>query len=80
MREYDNFGVPLSLNINKQSEYKSVCGGVLSVMMTVVLIYILISGLIGVFNRDAYTVTITKTILDRGVIAIGYGSWLKRDE
>ncbi|CAK75905.1 unnamed protein product (macronuclear) [Paramecium tetraurelia] len=58
LRGYDNFGVPLSLNINKQQEYKSVCGGVLSVMMTVVLIYILVSGLIGVFNRDTYTIEV----------------------
>ena len=56
------------------------CGGVLSVMMTVVLIYILVSGLIGVFNRDVYTVTIRKTIIDWSVIAIGYGSWFKGDE
>lgn len=49
-------------------------------MMTVVLIYILISGLIGVFNRDTYTVKITKTIIDRSLITLGYGSRLKGDE
>ncbi|CAK65874.1 unnamed protein product (macronuclear) [Paramecium tetraurelia] len=58
IRSYDNFGVPPNLNINKQQEYKSVCGGVLSLMMTVVLIYILISGLIGVFQRDTYTIEV----------------------
>ncbi|CAD8050741.1 unnamed protein product [Paramecium primaurelia] len=58
IRSYDNFGVPPNLNINKQQEYKSVCGGVLSLMMTIVLIYILISGLIGIFQRDNYTIEV----------------------
>lgn len=64
LRSYDNFGVPITLNMNKQTEYKSVCGGVLSVMMTVVLIYILVTGLIGVFDMSTYTVICEKTIID----------------
>lgn len=49
-------------------------------MMTVVLIYILISGLIGVFDMTTYTVICEKTIIDWGLVIVRHGSRLKSDE
>lgn len=46
-------------------------------MMTVVLIYILVTGLIGMFDMSTYTVICEKTIIDWGLVTIRHGSRLK---
>lgn len=54
IRSYDNFGVSLNFNIRNRKQYQSVCGGFMSLAMTIVLIYIFITGLISLFLRDKF--------------------------
>ncbi|CAD8142768.1 unnamed protein product [Paramecium pentaurelia] len=58
IRSYDNFGVSLNFNIGNRKQYQSVCGGLMSLVMTIVLIYIFITGLIRLLVRDKFYIDV----------------------
>ncbi|CAK73449.1 unnamed protein product (macronuclear) [Paramecium tetraurelia] len=56
IRSYDHFGVSLNFNIRNRKQYQSVWGGIMSIAMTIVLLYIFITGLISLLLRDKFQV------------------------
>ncbi|CAK65964.1 unnamed protein product (macronuclear) [Paramecium tetraurelia] len=57
IRSYDNFGVSLNFNIRNRKQYQSVCGGLMSIAMTIVFLYIFISGLASLLLRNKFQVS-----------------------
>ncbi|CAD8067571.1 unnamed protein product [Paramecium sonneborni] len=58
IRKYDNFGVSLNFNIRNKKQYQSVCGGLMSIIMTIVLIYFFVTGIISLILRDKFQVDV----------------------
>lgn len=54
IRNYDNFGVSFDFNIKGNKQYKSICGGVLSLLMTFIMLVIFSSGVISIIKREKF--------------------------
>ncbi|CAD8063679.1 unnamed protein product [Paramecium sonneborni] len=58
IRSYDNFGVSLNFNIRNNKQYQSLFGGLISLLMTALLLYIFITGLISLILRDKFQIDV----------------------
>ncbi|CAD8067597.1 unnamed protein product [Paramecium sonneborni] len=58
IRSYDNFGVSPNFNIRNKKQYQSECGGLMSIIMTFVLIYFFVTGIISLILRDKFQVDV----------------------
>ena len=65
LKSVDQFGLPIALTFNNEGDtFKTMCGGVLSILWVVISIFYLTQQIIGMVNYDGFTVQTIETNLD----------------